>query len=72
VQLILEGEHEPQAVVDVDRSSSTTIRILVDGSVVEVFIEGEVARTLRAYPAAGSRWRIDGGAGLRVWRLGLD
>ena len=72
VRLVLEGEHEPQTVVDVDSSSSTDIRILVDGSVVEVFVEGEVARTLRAYPAADSRWRIHGGAGLRVWRLGLD
>ena len=72
VRLTLEGEQEPQTVVDVVGSSSTDIRILVDGSVVEVFVEGEVARTLRAYPATGSRWRIHGGAGLRVWRLGLD
>ncbi|MGC5170026.1 glycoside hydrolase family 32 protein [Microbacterium sp. DT81.1] len=72
VRLILEGERGSETIVDVDGSSSTDIRILVDGSVIEVFVEGTVARTLRAYPDTGSRWRIRGGAGLRLWRLGLE
>ncbi len=47
-------------------------RILVDGSVVEMFAEGP-AWTSRVYPRPTSRWRIETDAAqTEIWRLGLD
>ncbi len=43
------------------------VRILVDGSLVEVFEAGR-ATTLRAYPAPGAAWHVRGDA--RCYRLG--
>ena len=37
-------------------------RILVDGSLVEVFAEGAIARTVRSYPTATSRFEVRGAA----------
>ncbi|MFD6177554.1 MULTISPECIES: glycoside hydrolase family 32 protein [unclassified Isoptericola] len=45
-------------------------RLLVDGSVVEVFA-GPVPHTVRAYPAAGERWTVTADTPLTVHRLGL-
>jgi len=47
-------------------------RVLVDGSIVEIFDGGAVARTVRAYPTASSRWvvRTTGGFPVRGWLLG--
>lgn len=44
-------------------------RILVDGSLVEVFAEGAIARTVRSYPTATSRFEVRGTA--TVHRLAL-
>jgi beta-fructofuranosidase len=45
-------------------------RVLVDGSVVEVFA-GPVPHTLRAYPAPGERWLVEADTPVTAWRLGL-
>jgi beta-fructofuranosidase len=42
-------------------------RILVDGSMVEVFDAGPRPHTTRAYPTATSRWVVRTAAPLRVW-----
>lgn len=47
-------------------------RVLVDGSMVEVFPGGPQPFTTRAYPAEGSHWRVDAAGPMTVWRLGLD
>lgn len=44
-------------------------RILVDGSIVEVFGSGPSV-TSRHYPSATSRWEVSAPAGFRAWRLG--
>ena len=48
-------------------------RILVDGSLVEVFDAGPAPFTTRAYPTATSGWalQLSGGAAVTAWRLGL-
>ena len=71
VRLILEGDGTAEIVVDIEGDQARGIRILVDGSIVEVFADGAPPRTLRAYPGPRSRWRVEGGSGLRIWRLGL-
>jgi beta-fructofuranosidase len=47
-------------------------RILVDGSLVEIFDAGPTPYTTRAYPTATSRWllRTAGPAPITAWRLG--
>jgi beta-fructofuranosidase len=52
----------------------TQPRVLVDGSMVEVFAGGPRPLTTRGYPTRGSHWRVTSSAteDLRVWRLGLD
>ncbi|MFT4219259.1 MAG: glycoside hydrolase family 32 protein [Microbacterium sp.] len=65
LRLLLDDE----VVVDLDHRDAREARILVDGSVIEVFVDGMAPQTLRAYPRAGSRWRVEG-EGLRAWRLG--
>jgi beta-fructofuranosidase len=58
---------------DVQRSPLIPPRVLVDGSMAEIFDGGAVATTTRAYPTATSRWvlRADRSLTLRAWRLGL-
>ena len=48
-------------------------RVLVDGSLVEIFDAGPAPFTTRAYPTATSGWivRMSGAAAVRAWRLGL-
>lgn len=66
VELLLDGpDGEPRPVVAAGHEG--TARILVDGSLVEVFEAGR-ATTLRAYPAPGSAWHVRGDA--RCYRLG--
>ncbi len=64
-----------QSVADFEVSSAPVVppRVLVDGSIVEIFTGGPVARTVRAYPSATSRWvvRTATGTPVRAWRLGL-
>jgi beta-fructofuranosidase len=49
-------------------------RVLVDGSMVEIFPGGPRSLTTRAYPTGSSQWRVTTGSdsALRLWRLGLD
>jgi hypothetical protein len=49
------------------------VRILVDGSIVEVFHRG-ASHTTRAYPGNGSRWVVEGTAvtGYRLGRMVRD
>jgi beta-fructofuranosidase len=51
----------------------TRPRLLVDGSMIEIFPGTGETFTTRAYPTAASRWRLDvsRGTDLRAWRLGL-
>ena len=70
-RLVLEGDGTTEIVVDIEGDQARGIRILVDGSIVEVFADGATQRTLRAYPGPRSRWRVESGSGLRIWRLGL-
>lgn len=67
---------EPFDLVLVGPGGSTTVvavpgpaRVLVDGSLVEVFADG-VPSTLRAYPDADSHWELRGAERAQVWRLG--
>lgn len=72
LRLILESSDSetPQVVVDLAGDRNASIRVLVDGSVIEVFTSDAPARTLRAYPGPKSRWRVQGD-GLQIWRLAL-
>ncbi|HYI52539.1 MAG TPA: glycoside hydrolase family 32 protein [Microlunatus sp.] len=44
-------------------------RVLIDGSIVEVFTDGPSV-TSRHYPTATGNWEVAAPAGSRVWRLG--
>jgi hypothetical protein len=48
-------------------------RILVDGSMIEIFDGTATAYTTRAYPTMTSRWllRLAQPAPISAWRLGL-
>jgi beta-fructofuranosidase len=46
-------------------------RLLVDGSLVELFGQGP-SYTTRAYPNADRQWVVDASGPLDVWRLGLE
>jgi hypothetical protein len=52
----------------------TAPRLLVDGSMIELFDGGPTAFTTRAYPTTASRWvlHLDSPAPIRAWQLGLD
>ena len=71
IRLILQTGGDCEVIVDIPRDRSTDARILVDGSIIEVFVTGTPPQTLRAYPTPDSRWHIDAGSELRIWRLGL-
>jgi beta-fructofuranosidase len=47
-----------------------TPRLLVDGSLVEVFPGGAESLTTRGYPRSESRWRLDVRGPVRAWSLG--
>jgi beta-fructofuranosidase len=51
-------------------ADAARVRVLVDGSVVEAFADGD-AWTVRAYPRAGESWRVQADAALSAWELGL-
>ena len=65
-------DRQPVAEVDL-RDGPAVPRILVDGSMVEIFDGTGTAFTTRAYPTATSRWvlRLGRPVALRAWRLGL-
>jgi beta-fructofuranosidase len=61
----------PTAHLSSDKSAEA--RILVDGSMVEVYVEGQQPQTLRAYPTSDSAWHVTGDAtDLTGWRLALS
>jgi beta-fructofuranosidase len=69
---LLDGDDERLvAEIDVAESAVVPPRILVDGSIVEIFDGSGIPNTMRAYPTATSRWllRFDGPAPLSAWRL---
>ncbi|MDQ3416386.1 MAG: GH32 C-terminal domain-containing protein, partial [Actinomycetota bacterium] len=65
---LLVAELQPAATLPIEP------RVLVDGSIVEIFDGGPVARTVRAYPTATSRWVVRTACGRQVrgWLLGLE
>jgi len=54
---------------EVAAQTTGAARVLVDGSIVEVFGDGPPA-TSRHYPTAGAHWEVSAPDGARVWRLG--
>lgn len=68
--LILELADDGTRVV-VDQPGA--VRVLVDGSVIEIFPDGGTPSTVRAYPTRTSTWRVRSGAGavVQVNRLTL-
>ena len=50
-------------------STEGPARVLVDGSIVEVFADGPSA-TSRHYPTADAHWEVSTTGGVRAWRLG--
>jgi beta-fructofuranosidase len=70
---LLDGDDERLAAeVEVAGSTVAPPRLLVDGSMIEVFDGTATPYTTRAYPTATSRWllRLAEPAALRAWRLG--
>jgi beta-fructofuranosidase len=70
---LLDGDDERRvAEIDVAASAVVPPRILVDGSIVEIFDGSPAPYTTRGYPSATSRWmlRLDTAPGMRAWRLG--
>ena len=64
-------DDDDQAVATADGSDADPVRILVDGSMIELFAGGS-SHTTRAYPTATSRWTVDASAGdVTAYRLGL-
>jgi hypothetical protein len=61
------------AEIDVATPAVVPPRILVDGSMVEVFDGLAIPYTTRAYPTATSRWllRLARPAAVHAWHLGL-
>ncbi len=60
----------PIAQLSSDKSAAA--RILVDGSMVEVYVEGQQPQTLRTYPTATSTWHVNTTApDLTAWHLSL-
>lgn len=60
-----------RAIAQLSSDKSAEVRIFVDGSLVEVFVDGQPL-TVRAYPTEESAWLVEADeADLRAWRLGL-
>ena len=58
------GRREPVAV------AAGPARILVDGSIVEVFGGAGTPTTSRHYPTATSQWEVKAPDGYQAWQLG--
>jgi beta-fructofuranosidase len=67
---LVDGDEE-EIVAEVDASDEGA-RILVDGSIVEVFDGHPEPLTTRAYPSAESAWILRTTAVVAAWRLGVD
>lgn len=64
------GPDPAVATLDVGGSAAAPTTVLVDGSLVEVFRDGQT-RTERAYPTSTSRWWLDAAAAdITAWVLG--
>lgn len=50
-------------------SSSSGVRVFLDGSVIEVFTPGGRSLTLRVYPLAAPPWHVEAPDGSTVWDL---
>ncbi|MFD5276161.1 glycoside hydrolase family 32 protein [Pseudarthrobacter sp. NPDC058362] len=72
VELVLVGAAAEQVVFSGAVAAGEELRIFIDASLVEVFRTGNVATTLRAYPAPGERWelRLAAGTAAHAWQLG--
>ena len=66
------GDESLVAEIDITTSPAVPPRVLVDGSMVEIFDGSATPYTTRAYPNAASRWllRTARPAALRAWHLG--
>jgi len=70
VRLRLVAGAAAESVAEVTGSVADPARILVDGSIIESFADGQVS-TNRAYPSATSGWFIDADPGdITIWSLG--
>lgn len=71
VRLVLGSGVVQQVVFAAELAEGEQLRIFLDASLVEVYRNGSVATTLRAYPAAGEEWRLElpAGASADVWEL---
>ncbi len=67
LKLDLVDQDHHQVVVD----KPGAIRVLVDGSMIEVFGPGGVPTTVRAYPRAGSSWQARSDGDLQIHELAL-
>ena len=76
VELWLVGAGDDRLVAEIDVAPSPVVppRILVDGSMIEVFDGTATPYTTRAYPTTTSRWllRTARPAALRAWHLGAE
>jgi beta-fructofuranosidase len=72
--LVDEGGEELVAEVDLAASPVVQPRILVDGSMIEIFDGTATSFTTRAYPTTTSRWllRLAEAAPISAWRLGQE
>lgn len=54
-------------------TSGNSLRLFIDGSIVEIYSDGATATTLRAYPRPDENWVlcIHGEASVSAWELGL-
>ena len=50
-------------------SERPAVRVLLDGSTLEVFTSGGRSLSTRVYPLAPPPWRIEAPSGAKVWRL---
>ncbi|WP_298990713.1 glycoside hydrolase family 32 protein [uncultured Pseudokineococcus sp.] len=69
-RLVLVGTGDDQVVLDLP---DVGWRLLVDGSLVELFPDGVAVppTTTRAYPGATGAWIVEGDVDAQAWRLGL-
>lgn len=68
VEVVLSGPEGDRPVWQ-GGTPAATVRILVDGSILEAFQEGTTPTTIRAYPAAGERWTVRSTHPLTAWSL---
>jgi beta-fructofuranosidase len=73
---LVAADGETRTAATLDLPDGAGMRALVDGSVIEVFVDGQPNRSCRAYPHGEDRWVVATEAAsapvdLTVWRLGL-